>query len=238
MREIKLTEIEKLANKHLNIVKEKGEDLYIFEKVTTQEINHHFQHLFDIRIKEELLKSTHVSIVLVDTKKQVIAGNSSLFLLNREHFNALHFWKKERVENRNVYIKITLNDFPDIEDVTQIVMHGYVQSPSVMQNSQAYLLHSGIHYRYLKFLKNLATICKDKNVFMLIESMGKLSLKKELENPQIDETALTFEERKNIGITRLESIASEKTARVLRLKEINNIYNERTFGKVFFSLPL
>lgn len=234
---MQLADIRKLADEHLKIHKENEGEAYAFKRVNNDELHHYEKCMFDFRIKQDQFKSAHVTLVLIDKEQQSIAGNASVFLIKKNQFKDLRFWKRKIWQEKPTLKLITLSEFPDIEQVYQIFMHGYIQSPSFTQKEKRARTYAWAVYRYARFAICLAELCKEKRVPILFETIGKVERRNRIASSELDETILTPEERASIGMTRPESLATEKIARLLNIQEINNVFNERTLGKVFFSLP-
>lgn len=233
---MQLTDIENLADEFLKIDKERDEEAYSFKRVSNDELHNYEECVFDFRIKQERFKSSHATLVVIDKELQCIAGNMSVFLIKKNQFRDLHFWKREIREGKSTFKMITLNEFPDIERVNQVFMHGYIQSPSFTQKKKKAHSYAWAVYRYVRFVICIAELCREIRIPMLLETMGKLDVRNKIARPELDETILTLEERVCIGMTRPASLVTEKMARFLNMRELNNVFNERTFGKVFFSL--
>lgn len=234
---MELKDIVRLADEHLKIGKESAKSAYTFKRTHNDEIQKYDKCVFDFRIEQEQFESCHVTLVVIDNERPEITGNTSIFLIEKNEFKSLRFWKREIWGGKSAFRKITLSEFPNIQQVNRIVMHGYTQGPWFTQLETGGRDKAGIVNRYVKFVIRVAEECREENVPILLESIGKVAIRNRVERSELSDTDLSPEERASIGVTRPESLATDKMAALLNIKEISNVFNERTFGKVFSSLP-
>ncbi len=233
---MELSDIENLANKYLKVLEDDYQSAYTFKRIYNDDIHYYNNVTFDFRLETEHFKSAHITLIVVGKEQQNIVGNASMFLIEKEQFKELPFWKVEVLAGKPTMKHISLCKLPYIEQASQIFMHGYIQGLSFAQKKMS-RPYTRVVYRYIKLILCIANLCKEQNVPMLIETMGGLQLTNRVRSAEFGELTLSKEDYERIGITRNESIVSEKMARLLRLRELNGVFNQRTFGKVFFSVP-
>lgn len=232
-------EIGRLAQAYLGVDQSFDEDSFKFLSVSKTDLRRLRGGVFDYRVNERTFEAAHLSFVLIDCATRRTAGNASLFILGRRHFKCLRFWRRAGGNRGQVALeKVTLWDLPCLLEVRRILMHGYVESPFIglrLTDSISYV--SAVH-RYARFVIRLAELCRQRTVPMLFEPTGQLALERSRRaRTQLHVSDFTEEEYARIGLTRSHSIGAEKMARLLGLDELANVFNERTLGKVFFSLP-
>ena len=234
---IALDDLERLARSCLSMDKDKHCESHIFCRVSSGDLGRFPTAVFDRRLRDKAFEAVHLTLVVLDKIYRQHVGNMSVFLLPESRFQHLHFWRVTTQECKVFLEKITLRDLPGA-GYPMVVSHGYIErslspcGPAMVQ-SDSWLVH-----RYARFVICLAQLCQKRCVPMLLEATGCVPLyRSQIAKSQLSEHDLTAKQRAAIGMTHWGGQCVEKMAHLLGLEEIPDTFNERTLGKVFFSIP-
>jgi hypothetical protein len=235
---VQICDIEALARDILHVDRGAGECGWSFHSVSRAEIERQGAGTFDRRVRSDAFLGTHLNLRITDTPYGRCVSNMTIFVLHREQFEHVRFWRTLTGVGQAAWEKVPLGELPPCIGASTVVMHGYIEGPSQHLGGPTDVSYVGLNVRYVRFLIRLAQQCKEQCLPILIEVTGRAALEESrMGKPQLTVDDLTAEEIAGIGLPRSLSLPAERLARRIGLAEVPNVWNERTFGKVYCSAP-
>lgn len=235
---MQLRDIEALARDLLRIDRGAGESGWSFHSVSREEIQRPGAGTFDRRVRLDAFLGTHLNLRMTNGPHGRRVGNMTLFVLHREHFEHVRFWRPLARVGLMAWEKVPLGELPPCAGASTVVMHGYIEGPSQHRQGTTEVSYAGLAIRYVRFLIRLAEQCREQRFPMLIEVTGRAALEESrMRKSRLTAADLTAEEIAGIGLPRPLSLPAERLARRIGLAEVPNVWNERTLGKVYCSAP-
>jgi hypothetical protein len=175
----------------------------------------------DYRVNHLGQKLEYISLLVVERHTGQTVFSTSFIFYTKAQLGFIKFWKRE---NSRLY-KISGEDLlQKYESRVMTIGYTYVYYKSFMEK-----------YKFTQDFINLCSLFIKTGLFVFVETTGRIKPDKLMYERNELDLADFGDYSKQIGITKNESKAVEKFSLMIGLTEAVDIYNLKTFGKVYFS---
>ncbi len=191
-----------------------------------EELLPYYDQIKDIRMDNSNIENRYIAVLAVDNDTGLFYGGISFIFFLLGDYDNIQFWKRDN--EKGILKKVTLkNIMPKNYDMAMTM--GYSLTSDTKNVKIKYFMINGL----IKIVKEVLKL----QPFVFFESTGNFRMNHKIMSYDFININNIIPEELigNIGVTRLESKAVDKFAKLMGFKEMRDYYNLRTLGKVFVS---